>query len=372
MVPSEAEQIQNIAEAERAIEAPSAFSFSQADMDEVLRHGSGIEDGKLRIYALYQHQPDRQTAVDFLKEEYGWGGHSHTFLDGTAGFANYSPKGLRLQHYDPGYETTFQWSAIEKRLRTLIAEDSYLTDAEKARYAKLEQDFAGLGGVPMPSAHYAFPAPVQPAERKITQAEIDAALQEWNGDMDSKRAVVRYMAEHGREKDTAAWLKGEYGDDLPAFPVTVEGAALDLPWPKVQRRIAQLIKEDRFFTPEEQDRMEDVDPVAIREALAQRGIVNGEVVDPEALDSDPFIRQVMADAEQAEPVVPAAENFRITDDNLGVGGPKAKFRANLEAINLLKELEAEGRQATPEEQEVLSRYVGWGGLAEAFDESKSA
>ena len=373
IVPSEAEQIQNIAEAERVAEAPSAFSFSQADVDEVLRHGSGIEDGKLRIYALYQHQPDRQTAIDFLKEEYGWGGHSHNFLDGTSGFANYSPKGLGLQHYDPSYETTFQWSAIEKRLRTLIAENSYLTDAEKAQFEALEQSYAGLGSVPMPSARHAFPAPVHPVERKITQAEIDAALQEWNGDMDSKRAVVRYMAEHGREKDTAAWLKGEYGDDLPAFPVTAEGAAMDLAWPKVQRRIAQLIKEDRFFTPEEQDRMEDVDPVAIREALAQRGIVNGEVVDPEALDSDPFIHQVMSDAETvAQQPVPAAENFRITDDNLGIGGPKAKFRANLDAINLLKTLEAEGRQATPAEQEILSRYVGWGGLADAFDESKPA
>ena len=355
------------------VEAPSAFSFSQADVDEVLRHGSGIEDGKLRIYALYQHQPDRQTAIDFLKEEYGWGGHSHTFLDGTAGFANFSPKGLRLQHYDPSYESTFKWSAIEKRLRTLIAENSYLTDAEKAQFEALEQSYAGLGGVPMPSARHAFPVPVQPVERKITQAEIDAALQEWNGYMDSKRAVFRYMAEHGREKDTAAWLKGEYGDDLPAFPVTAEGAAMDLAWPKVQRRIALLIKDDRFFTPEEQDRMEDVDPVAIREALAQRGIVNGEVIDSEALDSDPFVRQVMADAEiVVQQPVPAAENFRIADDTLGVGGPKAKFRANLDAINLLKKLESEGRQATPEEQEVLSRYVGWGGLADAFDESKPA
>ena len=68
---------------------------------------------------------------------------------------------------------------------------------------------------------------------------------------------------------------------------------------------------------------------------------------------------------------PPAQNFRITDDHLGEGGPKAKFRANMDAINLLKELETDGRQATPEEQEVLSKYVGWGGLADAFDESKA-
>lgn len=99
------------------------------------------------------------------------------------------------------------------------------------------------------------------------------------------------------KKDTAAWLRQEYGDDLPALPVTVDGAAGDVPWPKVQRRIVQLIKEDRFYTEAEQDRFDNIDPIAIREALAERGIVNGQVVDPEKLDSDPFIRQVMRDVE---------------------------------------------------------------------------
>ena len=113
------------------------------------------------------------------------------------------------------------------------------------------------------------------------------------------------MKDHGREKDTAAWLRQEYGDALPAFPVTADGAAGDIPWPKVQRRIAQLIKEDRFYTQEEQDRFDDVDPAAIREALAERGIVDGQVVEPEKLDNDPFIRQVMQDAQAAAPEAPA-------------------------------------------------------------------
>ena len=87
----------------------------------------------------------------------------------------------------------------------------------------------------------------EPVRRALTQAEIDAAIQEWNGKIESKHTVVRYMRDHAREKDTAAWLRQEYGDDLPALPVTVDGAAGDVPWPKVQRRIAQLIKEDRFY-----------------------------------------------------------------------------------------------------------------------------
>ena len=140
-------------------------------------------------------------------------------------------------------------------------------------------------------------AQAEPMRRALTQAEIDAAIQEWNGNIESKHAVVRYMRDHAREKDTAAWLRQEYGDDLPALPVTVDGAAGDVPWPKVQRRIAQLIKEDRFYTEAEQDRFDNIDPIAIREALAERGIVNGQVVDPEKLDSDPFIQQVMRDVE---------------------------------------------------------------------------
>ena len=116
------------------------------------------------------------------------------------------------------------------------------------------------------------------------------------------------MKDHAREKDTAAWLRQEYGDALPAFPVTTDGAAGDVPWPKVQRRIAQLIKEDRFYTEAEQDRFDNIDPIAIREALAERGIVNGQVAEPEKLDNDPFIQQVMRDVEaiateeHAEPV----------------------------------------------------------------------
>ena len=153
-----------------------------------------------------------------------------------------------------------------------------------------------------PTATVETPAQDPAAKREITQADIDKALQKWNGDIESKRAVVRYMADHARERDTAAWLSKEYGasDVLKPLHITITGTDIDyeMSWAKVQRRIAQLIKEDRFYTQEEYDRLDDVDPVAIRETLAERGIVNGELVDPEALDRDPFIQQVMNDVEQ--------------------------------------------------------------------------
>ena len=276
--------------------------------------------------------------------------------------------------------------------------------------------------------------------RPLSQDDIDDAIRTWNGDIQSKQAVIRYMEAHAREKDTAAWLAHEYsGRDSKSLFVIRAGSpeGIELPWPAVQRRIAQLIKEDRFFTQVEQDNFDDVDPAAIREALERRGIVGGQVADPERAESDPFIQQVMADAEQASaspeeapdgtgvapfpyavgdtvrledgkpflieevgtftirlrdpslayPIIRAesresfarlmerypqtalssAQNFRITDDDLGVGGAKTRYGWNVAAIRTLRALEAEGRPATPQEQETLSRYVGWGGIPQAFD-----
>ena len=143
-----------------------------------------------------------------------------------------------------------------------------------------------------------------PPMRTLTQEDIDEQLRTMFPDIETKRAVVRYMNEHGREKDTAAWLAEQYyGTDVNT-PLHIgfagwngrPGDEVTLSWAKVQRRIAQLIKADKFYTQEEYDNLDDVDPIAIRERLAQAGIVNGEVVDPEALNRNPFIQQVMADA----------------------------------------------------------------------------
>ena len=146
--------------------------------------------------------------------------------------------------------------------------------------------------------------------RPLSQEDIDTALCAWNGNIESKHAVVRYMKDHAREKDTAAWLAQEYGGSNSLFVVRAGSPEeTQLPWPKVQRRIAQLIQEDRFYTEEEQDRFDDIDPIAIREALGERGIVNGQVADPEKLDNDPFIQRVMSDAEQ----IAAAETEQTSE-----------------------------------------------------------
>jgi len=213
---------------------------------------------------------------------------------------------------------------------------------------------SGPSAVPEPAP----PAPSAP-RRALTQADIDAAIQEWNGSIESKHAVVRHMKDRARDKDTAAWLRQEYGDALPAFPVTADGAAGDVPWPKVQRRIAQLIREDRFYTEAEQDRFDNIDPIAIRVALAERGIVDGQVADPEKLDNDPFIQQVMRDVEaiaaeehaepEPEPPAPDLSGQPVTreGDTITIGNGEPTHEIDITVTD--EEYEAI-RQAIPEEK----------------------
>ena len=156
--------------------------------------------------------------------------------------------------------------------------------------------------------------------RPLSQDDIDDALRAWNGNIESKHAVVRYMQQHGREKETAAWLAREYGgNECKSLFIVRAGSpeTVELTWPKVQRRIAQLIQADSFYTERERDNFDDIDPVAVREALAQRGIVNGQVVDAEANRNSPFVRQVMADveriAQQQETIADHSQEYRLLD-----------------------------------------------------------
>ena len=386
--PSETEQIQRIDEAEN-VKASSAFSFAQ-EPEQAASHAAQEATPTLRELHE-QYKPivlEAVTQDTAYRNACGHSDYENAVIEGNAairravlGSGNMGL--LRLYSDTPEFR---------QRLHREVIDETY------------------------PKLHELL--------HPLSDADIDAAIQNWNGKIESKHAVVRYMKDHAREKDTAAWLVREFdgGDGKAPFavrPGSPEGT--ELSWPKVQRRIAQLIKEDRFYTQVEQDNLDDVDPIAIREALAQRGIVDGQVVDPEKLDNDPFIQQVMADAEQiaaeeaaepepeqpaytVEPVAvypgdknnlpydvvvqtlranepepeqkqpqqPAPENFRIMDDSLGTGGPKEKFWRNIKAIATLKQIEQENRHATLEEQHLLSQYVGWGGLADAFDQDKPA
>ena len=466
---SEAEQIRIIDEAEN-VKTYSAFSFAQ-EQPQPETTGHEAESAKLTLRELHeQYKPivlEAVTQDTRYRNACGHSDYENAVIEGNAAIrravlGSGNMELLRLYSDTPEFRQRLHWEIIDET------------------YPKLHELL-----------------------RPLSDNNIDKAIQDWNGKIESKHAVVRYMEKHGREKDTAAWLAHEFdGSDgktpFSVRPESPEGTVL--PWPKVQRRIAQLIKENRFYTEAEQDRFDNIDPIAIREALAERGIVNGELVDEEKLDNDSFIQRVMADVEQIaaeeqeqsieplsdaeyarqnlipgettfaldgrtfqvsklepdidrvelqdvtfanaagfpifrvepisvirqhleqepEPPTPAvepektldevldehpvsiqvngewqtfpnvkaaeeasyeeykanlrrtAENFRITDDHLGEGGPKAKFQDNITAIKLLKHLEETTGQATPEQQKILSRYVGWGGLADAFDPDKES
>ena len=183
----------------------------------------------------------------------------------------------------------------------------------------------------------------------VTQDDIDHAIIAWNGDTDSKIRVAEYMHEHARARDTANFLKEEYGGSFGVLTVAKDGAeSVELPWAKVQRRIAQLMDDDRFL---------DADEQIIDDAI------ESTTQDNEFLTEEPDVEPELATAH-------TRTNFRITDDALGEGGAKTKYAMNVAAIRTLQAIEAENRLASPEEQEILSRYVGWGGLQEAFDDSK--
>ncbi|MGF0007623.1 SNF2-related protein [Eubacteriales bacterium SGI.150] len=396
-------------------EVPTVKQFiTEDEIDAAMTRGSGVSGGKGRIFAYFQNSHTDKEKVDFLRHEYGIGGHSHALSGAGGSWEDHDGKGL---HYKKGGcpDVHFTWEKVAKRITNLIQKGRYLTEQEQEEFDKIQAEKA----LAEEDALQAQPPDTEPADvlredvpeqpiptlrelherykpivleavtqdiryrnacghsdyenamiecnaavrraildshdielirlfsdvpefrqrlhrevadetypklhellRPLSDNDIDRAIQDWNGKIESKHAVVRYMKDHAREKDTAAWLAREFdgGDGKTPFavrPESPEGTAL--PWPKVQRRIAQLIKEDRFYTQVEQDNLDDVDPIAIRETLAQRGIVDGHVVDPEKLDNDPFVQQVMRDVEaisretaQADqPEQPSSGNSRV-------------------------------------------------------------
>ena len=323
---SEAEQIQQIDEAE-SVKTSSAFSFAQEQpQSEAADHEP--EAARLTLRELHErYKPivlEAVTKDTRYQNTCGHGDYESAVIEGRSAIqravlASGNKELLHLYSYTPEFR--------QRLHREVIAET----------YPKLHELL-----------------------RPLSDNDIDRAIQDWNGKIESKHAVVRYMKDHAREKDTAEWLAHEFdgGDGKTPFAVRPESPnGTMLPWPKVQRRIAQLIKEDRFYTEAEQDRFDNIDPIAIREALAERGIVNGQVVDPEKLDSDPFIRQVMRDVEAvateeqaeaaAKPPVPDLSGQPVTreGDTLTIGSGEPTHEMDIAVSD--GEYEAI-RQAIPE------------------------
>ena len=317
---TEAEQIQQIDEAE-SVKTPSAFSFAQEQLQS-----EAAEAARPSLRELHErYKPIVLKAVTKDTRYQNTCGHSDyesAVIEGRSAIqravlASGNKELLHLYSYTPEFR--------QRLHREVIAET----------YPKLHELL-----------------------RPLSDNDIDRAIQDWNGKIESKHAVVRYMKDHAREKDTAEWLAHEFdgGDGKTPFAVRPESPnGTMLPWPKVQRRIAQLIKEDRFYTQEEQDRFDNIDPIAIREALAERGIVNGQVADPEKLNNDPFIQRVMQDVEavsaeeqaEAEPPVPDLSGRPVTreGDTLTIGSGEPTHEMD---IAVSDEEDEAIRQAIPE------------------------
>ena len=594
-IPTEAQQIEKIDRAESE-KTPSAFSLSQAEIENELRkHGSGFEGGKQRIMTLYQTQPDRNLRAKALAKEYGIGGHSHDFLDGSRGFVNHDWKGLEFERYPDHQKTTLKWTQVEQYIDLIIQSDRYLTDKEKEHYTPpapvnaepdttlthaknlirefcqeeydSEPDFSNLSKIGIAYTHATDEdIPIQvnvdlvgyrverylgevliderqyesledltetelealdfselvsvtdeelehyhsKAEERPALLPLDAATEynalkeqhpdalvgfEQNGQFefyaDDAQKVCELLGSKLLEKETSLgtvpvtgfprdqwvyrakqlWQCGENvylaglnedgthhqtkylrrEDYLPlgatihmeerAFrvdtvnfdkgSVSLQDVALaEMRMPIFREEPLALVRE----LYEEQDMMESPLPdykvgdnvvveLPTRTIEGKVGYVgetdvridtsaHGQSRDNEVVNKQQFeegLRQneqvttqpddtvktvaiypaeenrmpydiVIQTIGSKSPALDAVEpkrstlelagNFHITDDDLGVGGPKQKFARNIEAIRTLFKLEEEHRGATAEEQQVLSQYVGWGGLADAFDPGK--
>ena len=597
-IPTEAQQIEKIDRAESE-KTPSAFSLSQSEIEnELRRHGSGFAGGKQRIMALYQTQPDRKLRAKALAKEYGIGGHSHDFLDGSRGFVNHDWKGLEFDHYPDHQKITLKWAQVEKYIDLMIQSDRYLTDKEKEHYTPpapvsvkpdgaidhaknlirefcqeeydSEPNFSDLSKIGIAYTHATDEdIPIQvnvdlvgyrverylgevliderqyesledltetelealdfselvsitdeelehyhsKAEERPALLPLDAATEynalkeqhpdalvgfEQNGQFefyaDDAQKVSELLGGKLLEKETALgtvpvigfprdqwayrakqlWQCGENiylaglnedgthhqtkylrrEDYLPlgttihmegrAFrvdnvnfgkdSVTLQDVALaEMRMPIFREEPLALVRE---LYEQEQDVMEhplpdykvgdsvivDLPTRTIEGTIGYVGETDvridtsaqGQSWDNEVINKRQFedgLRQNEQVTTQPDDTVktvaiyPAEENrmpydivfqtigskspaldaveperstlelagnFHITDDDLGVGGPKQKFARNIEAIRTLFKLEQEHRGATAEEQQGLSQYVGWGGLSDAFDPSKDS
>ena len=482
VIPIEAQQIEHIDRAESE-KSPSAFVLSQAEIENELRkHGSGVQDGKWRIIELYQTQPDRKLRAKALAKEYGIGGHSQDFLDGSSGFVNHDGKGLEFDRYPDHQKFTLSWTQVEKYIDLMIQSDRYLTDQEKehraavqeaerqlpmlegdaaAEYNALKEQYPNtligfeLGGYFLFYDKDAFAVKevlrsnLLSQENALGKVKVTGFLRgEWVAKSqklwaEGNSIYLAGQSEDGTHHQTKHLRKEDYlpigsiikldGRDFRVDHVNFMFKSVSLQDMDLTNSGQPIFRVERLphireLYEQQQDEIVDVPPekaidykvgdevvvdlhtrtiegkigyvgetdVRIdtsahgqswdNEVLNKRqfedGLRRDEPTPDEELNKLPISTEVNGEwqtfpnaaaaneALNVEPVPEAAGNFHITDDNLGIGGPKQKFARNIEAIQTLRTLEQEHRGATAEEQQVLSQYVGWGGLADAFDPNK--
>ena len=329
----------------------SAFTFSQEIIDAILANGSGFSEGKMRIYEQFEKSLSAKENADFLKNEYGWGG-SYPVIIGAGIDESHDGKGITITK-GIGKENphiTLSWSQVEKRIGELIRMDRYLNPKEKERYpqwlesqeehrAKIEETKRNreiLSNAPPEQE-------VEPTEKEPEEAEQLQDVQ-YEYHLGDKVYIGASEYEILSVDDERVML---YDYDVPLFNKEFSRTEFD-------RKVRENPMNEHLIVKEEPaEERNEKEPEPLVPAWEQKKKVKGFDLHPD---------------------VPMAERhtFNLRENEVETVGKKERFRRNIMAIQLLKKCQEENRFATPEEQIILSKYVGWGGLSEAFDENNSA
>ena len=329
----------------------SAFTFSQEIIDAVLANGSGFSEGKMRIYEQFEKSLSAKENADFLKNEYGWGG-SYPVIIGAGIDESHDGKGITITK-GIGKENphiTLSWSQVEKRIGELIRTDRYLNPKEKERYpqwlesqeehrTKIEETKRNreiLSNAPPEQE-------VEPTEKEPEEAEQLQDVQ-YEYHLGDKVYIGASEYEILSVDDERVML---YDYDMPLFNKEFSRTEFD-------RKVRENPMNEHLIVKEEPaEERNEKEPEPLVPAWEQKKKVKGFDLHPD---------------------VPMADRhtFNLRENEVETVGKKERFRRNIMAIQLLKKCQEENRFATPEEQIILSKYVGWGGLSEAFDENNSA
>ena len=329
----------------------SAFTFSQEIIDAVLANGSGFSEGKMRIYEQFEKSLSTKENADFLKNEYGWGG-SYPVIIGAGIDESHDGKGITITK-GIGKEKphiTLSWSQVEKRIGELIRMDRYLNPKEKEHYpqwlesqeerrAKIEETKRNreiLSNAPPEQE-------VELAEKEPEEAEISQDVK-YEYHLGDKVYIGASEYEILSVDDERVML---YDYDVPLFNKEFSRTEFD-------RKVRENPMNEHLIVKEEPaEERNEKEPEPVVPAWEQKKKVKGFDLHP--------------DVSMAE-----RHTFNLRENEVETVGKKERFRRNIMAIQLLKKCQEENRFATPEEQIILSKYVGWGGLSEAFDENNSA
>ena len=339
--------------------------ITQDEIDAYIAGGGAYSQGRLRTYSFYLLHEDERSRTGFIKEQYGIGGSSHALSGADDSYANYDGKGLFLArgaYGNPYTSILLSWNKVANRVAYLIKNDQFLQAEDYARMPEYEREQMANKVLRF---YDRLPEEIdrpftddffweKPGKEMVAVLENPEQTEELLQKMDAALAALPLDFE---AYGTNYQQKTELLSELHQY---AEGTYTIFPTPEAEPSFAepsghQMTMFDFLDT----------------KAVAEPTVV--DMSDVEEIEEEKVTAEESTlESQEQEKAVIEPYNFRIQDNDLGAGGPKAKYKANMEAIHLLQTLEKEERLAAPEEQEILSRYVGWGGIPQAFEESNSS